>query len=130
IRDGRRWAWGAVAIIVGLGVLSPHPQLLQYMLLAGGAYALYAALGAGDANAETGRLERPLAVRRLALAFGAVALGMLMGAVQFLPVLGSVDWSPRAGGAGWDHAISYSFPPEEMIHTYLPQFSGILENYW
>src|SRR5690606_30762443 len=40
------------------------------------------------------------------------------------------DWSPRAGGAGWEHAISYSFPPEELINTYLPQFSGILEHYW
>ncbi len=130
IRDGKRWAWGAVAIIVGLGVLSPHPQLLQYMLLCGGAYAIYAAFAAGDANADQDKLERPVAIRRLAFAFGAVALGMLMGAIQFLPVLGYVDWSPRAGGAGWEHAISYSFPPEELINTYLPQFSGILEHYW
>ena len=28
IRDGRRWAWGGIAIAVGLAVLSPHPQLL------------------------------------------------------------------------------------------------------
>ena len=40
IRDGRHWAWGALAITVGLAVLSPHPQLLQYMLLTSGAFAL------------------------------------------------------------------------------------------
>jgi hypothetical protein len=39
-------------------------------------------------------------------------------------------WSPRAGGKGWEHAISYSFPLEETINAYLPQFSGILEHYW
>ncbi|HEX6629895.1 MAG TPA: hypothetical protein VF048_02340, partial [Gemmatimonadaceae bacterium] len=129
IRDGRRWAWGVAALVVGLAVLSPHPQLLQYFLLMGGAYALYAAFGHGDAVRETGALPRPVAVRRLAFALGAVLLGGLIGAVQFLPVFQYVDWSPRAGGAGWAHAISYSFPPEELINTYLPQFSGILERY-
>ena len=129
IRDGGRWAWGLAAFAVGLAVLSPHPQLLQYFLLAGGAYALFLAFGSGDAERELGRLARPVAIRRLGFALGAVALGLLMGAIQYLPVFDYVDWSPRAGGAGWEHAISYSFPPEELINTYLPQFSGILENY-
>jgi hypothetical protein len=38
IRDNRAWAWGGVAISVGLAVLSPHPQLLQYLLLASGSF--------------------------------------------------------------------------------------------
>ena len=130
IGDGRRWAWGAMAIVVGLAVLSPHPQLLQYFLLAGGAYALYLAFGGGDAVADRAPLARRAAVGRLALALGAVVLGGMMGAIQFLPVMEYVDWSPRAGGKGWDHAVSYSFPPEELINTYLPQFSGILQAYW
>src|SRR5690606_20622187 len=125
IRGGRAWAWGLVAIVVGLGALSPHPQLLQYMLLAGGAWALYLAFGGGgDGLVDEGRLERALAIRRLAMAFGAILLGMLMSAIQYLPVVEYVDWSPRAGGSGWDHAISFSFPPEELINTYIPQFSG------
>src|SRR5262245_28706377 len=32
VRDGKLWALGAFAITIGLGVLSPHPQLLQYQL--------------------------------------------------------------------------------------------------
>src|SRR6476469_227354 len=43
IRDGRNWAWGAIAMTIGLAVLSPHPQLLQYMLLTCGAFALFLA---------------------------------------------------------------------------------------
>jgi Flp pilus assembly protein TadB len=56
VRDGRAWAWGVLVIAVGLAVLSPHPQLLQYFLLLGGAFALFLALGTHDA----GRLERPV----------------------------------------------------------------------
>ena len=127
IRDGRLWAWGGIAIAVGLAVLSPHPQLLQYMLLTCGAFALYLALATG---VDGSKLPRDVAVRRLAMAGAAVAIGFLIGAVQYLPVLEYVPWSPRAGGKGWEHAVSYSMPIEELLNVYLPQFSGILDNYW
>jgi hypothetical protein len=127
IRDGRMWAWGGIAISVGLAVLSPHPQLLQYMLLTCGAFALYLAFAD---HAGQGRLARNVALSRLGLAAAAVAVGFLIGAVQYLPVLEYVPYSPRAGGTGWEHAISYSMPIEELFDTYLPQFSGILEGYW
>src|SRR4051812_757045 len=32
IRDNRPWAWGVFAMAIGLAVLSPHPQLLQFLL--------------------------------------------------------------------------------------------------
>jgi hypothetical protein len=126
IRDGRNWAWGPLALTVGLAVLSPHPQLLQYMLLAGGFFALFL----GFADLGGGALPRRTAIGRIAIALGAVAVGGLIGAIQYLPVREYVPFSPRAGGTGWEHAVSYSLPPEELINTYLPQFSGILEGYW
>jgi hypothetical protein len=126
VRDGFRWVWGVLALAIGFAVLSPHPQVLQYMLLACGAFALYVAI----AEVKGKRIERNAAIGRLALAAGAVVLGFLMGAIQFLPVLEYTPWSPRAGGQGYDYAITYSFPPEELINTYLPQFSGLLDAYW
>src|SRR5215210_3949944 len=66
MRLGRASSWGALALIVGLAVLSPHPQLLQYMLLASGAYALFL----GFAELEGARISRAVAVKRLAAAFG------------------------------------------------------------
>ena len=125
VRQGRGWAWGALALTVGLGVLSPHPQMLQYMLLATGAWALYLALGG-----EGEPLARRVWIRRLAFAFGAVVLGGLLGAIQYLPVREYVDWSPRAGGRGYEHATSYSMLRPEVLNTFVPEFTGILESYW
>jgi hypothetical protein len=127
VRDGRAWSWGALALSVTLAILTPHPQLVQYLLLVAGAYGLYAAFGrAADGVA----LPRPVALRRLGLAAGAVALGFLGSAIQYWPVMEYTAWSPRAGGKDWEHAISYSMPPEELLNTYLPQFTGILDRYW
>lgn len=133
--DGRRWAWGLLAIVVGLQVLSPHPQLLQYSLLVTGAYALFAAwrvsrLHAVGAAAGAGGVATGNPWLRLVASLGAVALGMAMGAIQYWPVREYVDWSPRSGGKAWDHAISYSLPTEELVNIWLPQFSGILDQYW
>ncbi len=127
IRDARAWAWGLLAIVVGLAVLSPHPQLLQYMLLACGAYALYLAVR----GLRAGDIPGAAAVRRLALALGAVIIGGLIGAIQYLPVREYVQFSPRAGGIR-DYAVatSYAWPLEEILEVYLPEFAGILDNYW
>ncbi len=127
IRDGRDWAWGAFALIVGLAVLSPHPQLLQYMLLASGAYAIFLAIR----SVKGGRYTSATAIRRLTFALGAVLLGAAIGAIQYLPVREYVPWSPRAKGLpDYLVATSYAWNPEEVFNVYLPQFSGMLEGYW
>lgn len=127
IRDGKRWAWGATAVIVGLDVLSPHPQLLQYSLLAAGAYAIYLTVR----GAKQRVMSQSVAIKRLACALGAVVLGGLIGAVQYLPVRGYVNWSPRAEGIGsYEHATSFGWNPQELFNVYLPQFSGMLDAYW
>jgi hypothetical protein len=130
IRERRQWAWGALAVVIGLAVLTPHPQLLEYLLLGGASYGIYL-LRAQDAQGV--RLPARTAWLDTAKGIGAAAIGALIGMVQFWPVKEYVSWSPRAAGgvsSGYEHAISFSFPPEELINTALPQFSGILDNYW
>jgi hypothetical protein len=126
VRDGRAWAWGAFAITVGLAVLSPHPQLLQYLLLLSGSFALFLALGA---NADGVPIDRRTGVRRLSFALAAVVVGIAIGAIQYLPVREYVAWSPRVG-RDYAYATSYSFPFIELLNLYLPQFTGILDKYW
>lgn len=123
IRDNRHWAWGILALVIGLTVLSPHPQLLQYHLLVAGAWALLLAF-------TTPHLDRVTALKRLGFALGAVILGAAIGAIQYLPLAEYTPWSPRAGGRDYTYATSYSWPLEELINVYLPQFSGILDKYW
>ena len=126
MRDGRRFAWGLLSLIVGLAVLTPHPQLLQYLLLVAGAWSLMLAFG----GTEQDKLPTNVALQRLGLALGAVILGAAIGAIQYLPVREYVAWSPRSAGRDYAFATSYSFPVEEIINTWLPQFSGILTSYW
>lgn len=127
IRGGKSWSWGAFALIIGLCVLSPHPQLLQYTLLACGAYALFLAFAKLDGISQ----PRAVAIKRLAAALGSVVVALAIGAVQYLPVREYVAWSPRAGGLGdYRVATSYAWNPEELLNVYLPQFSGMLDNYW
>src|ERR1035437_1424072 len=82
MRDGRRWAWGALALVVGLTVLTPHPQLLQYTLLASGAWALFLAFGGVGAE----RLDPRPAISRRAVAGGALLVGGAIAPIQYLPV--------------------------------------------
>jgi hypothetical protein len=125
-RRGLSWSWGVFALVVGLCILSPHPQLLQYTLLTSGAYALFLAFS----SLEGITLPRDVAIRRLGAALLAVIVGLAIGAVQFLPVREYVKWSPRAGGlADYGVATSYAWPPNEVFNAYLPQFSGMLRNY-
>ncbi|HLF11571.1 MAG TPA: hypothetical protein VJA26_10165, partial [Gammaproteobacteria bacterium] len=126
VRDGRPWAWGALAITTGLAVLSPHPQLLQYVLLLAGFFGLFLAFGEWNGVV----LDRRVAITRLGFALGAIGLGFLMGAIQYSSLFEYIAWSPRAGGKGYEHAISYSLPPEETLNAFLPEFSGILDKYW
>lgn len=126
IRDGKRWAWGALALIVGLDVLTPHPQLLQYLLLCTGAWSLFLAFGGVDGE----KLPTKVAIQRLAFALAAVLVGGAIGAIQYLPVKEYVTWSPRAGGKDYEYATSFSLPLEEILNFYLPEFSGILQKYW
>ena len=127
IRDSKAWSYGVLAIVIGLACLSPHPQLFQYMLLVSGAFALWLAFGSDNAPA----LDRRVAFKRLGGSLVAVCVGTVMGAIQYTSVLQYVPWSPRAGGlSGWAHATSYSFPPEELINTYIPQFTGMFDHYW
>jgi hypothetical protein len=127
VRDGRHWAWGAFALVIGLALLSPHPQLFQYLLLVAGSYALFLAF---TTHEDIGKLPTAVAIRRLGYAAGSVALGVLIGAIQFVPLLAYKAYSPRAAGHDWATATSYSFPIEETLNAYLPQFSGILTKYW
>lgn len=127
LRDGKKRSWGLLAIVIGLAVLSPHPQLLQYLLLAAGAFSVFTVVSA----VRRAAIDRRTAYMRLGFALGSVVLGLAMGAIQYLPVREYVAWSPRAGGmSDYGTATSYAWPLKEIFDSYLPQFTGMLDAYW
>ncbi|MEO7368856.1 MAG: hypothetical protein ABIZ36_12930, partial [Gemmatimonadaceae bacterium] len=127
VRDGRKWGLGVLSFVIGLAVLSPHPQLLQYLLLASAAFALHLGISAR----RRGEMTKRDALIRLGTALGAVAIGLLIGAIQYLPVREYVSWSPRSGGlADYATAISFAWPIREVFDAYLPQFTGMIDGYW
>ena len=127
MRRGRKWSWGVLALTIGLAVLSPHPQLLQYLLLASGAFTIHLAISLFRSR----DVDTRVVLGRMGLALLAVAIGTAIGAIQYLPVREYVAWSPRAGGlADYATATSYAWPTKELFDAYLPQFTGMIEAYW
>lgn len=116
-----------LAIAVGLGVLSPHPQMLYYMLVASGLFALYLAFG--DKNAPPVRV----AIGNLAGALGAVILGFGIGALQIVPFFDYLPYSPRADTyRGFAAATSYGIPWSHVPEFFLAGFTGMSQKgtYW
>ena len=127
VRDRNPGGYALLAMVVGLGLLSPHYQMTYYLLVAAGLWTLYLAFFASERPA---RRDGAVVV---ALALGAVLLGVTLSAIQALPFLSYIPFSPRGeggGSGGWEYAVSYSLPPEELMTTILPQFNGVLESYW
>jgi hypothetical protein len=127
IRHGRLGGHGALALIVGLAMLSPHFQTTYYLLVACGLWALW--LTFLDPERDRGRAP----VADLAGALGGVLLGVGIGMIQGLPFLKYIPYSPRTAGSassGWDYATSYAMPLDELPSTVLPQFNGLFEHYW
>jgi len=127
IRDGRASGYGMVAVASGLGLVSPHFQMMYYLFVAAGLWTLYLLFLHPERHP---RVRWPLA---LLSASAAVVLGLLISAVQVFPFWEYIPWSPRAlagPSRGWEYATSWSMPPLELLTTVLPQFNGVLEHYW
>jgi hypothetical protein len=127
IRHGKLSAFGIYALIIGLCMLSPHYQMTYYLLVASGLFTLWLTFWDKER-------ERPkAAVADMGLAALSVGLGVGIGMIQGLPFLKYIPFSPRVEGgmsSGWEYATSYAMPVEELMTTVLPQFNGVMENYW
>ncbi len=127
IRDRRLWGYGLLAVTVGLSILSPQFQMAYYLLVAGALWAIYLAFVDPERPADLNW------IRELGFAAVAVALGLAIAGIQVLPFLSYIPYSPRGAGGpstGWGYAVLFSMPPEEIVTTVLPQFNGVLQDYW
>jgi len=119
IRDRKFEGYGLLALTVGLALLSPHPQMAQYMLIAAGLFTLYLVFGEPH--------ERPLDAKLgdLGLALFAVVAGFLISAIQMMPFWEYIPYSPRAETyRGFQDATSYAIPWVHVPEFFLSGFTG------
>ncbi len=119
VRDRRFEGYGLLALVVGLSLLSPHPQMAQYMLIAAGLFTLYLTFGERTDRSVKSRIAD------LGLALGAVALGFGIGAIQLWPFFEYIPFSPRAESyRGWEGATSFAIPWVHVPEFFLSKFVG------
>ncbi|MGD2136129.1 MAG: hypothetical protein PVF27_08215, partial [Gemmatimonadales bacterium] len=126
-RRRRFEGYALLALTVGLGVVSPHPQMLYYLLVAAGIFALYLAFG------EKSAMTTREALVGLALALGAVVLGFGIGMIQVLPFYQYIPFSPRADTyRGFQDAASYALAWTHVPELFLSGFVGTSQagTYW
>jgi len=128
VRDRRLEGYAIVALAVGLIMLSPHPQMAQYALLAAGIFTLYLVLGDGSVRSTKER------VTSLALASAAVVVGVGVSAIQYMPFYAYIPYSPRDSSVLHDFAWSaaYAIPWAHVPELVIPRFTGETFNgtYW
>jgi hypothetical protein len=128
IRDRRLEGYALLAVAVGLMMLSPHPQMAEYALLAAGLFTLYLVFGEGSVTGARSR------VTALALAAAGVAAGLGISAIQYLPFYEYIPYSPRDTSVLHDFAWSaaYAIPWSHVPEFVIPRFTGETFNqtYW
>ena len=128
IRDRRLDGYAILALAVGLIMLSPHPQMAQYALLAAGLFTLYLVFADGSVTGASAR------VKALALAMLGVIVGVGVSAIQYMPFYAYIPYSPRDGSVLHDFAWSAAFaiPWSHVPELVIPRFTGesLTRSYW
>ncbi len=110
-----------LGLVIGVIILSPHPQMSYFTLWVVGLFSLYKLILLWKENGKFGLLVKPSI-----LIVYAVVIGLLLSAIQFYPgYLYTSEYSPRADSKkGWDWATSWSMHEEETMSLIVPEFPG------
>ncbi|MCK4460764.1 MAG: hypothetical protein KAW46_03115, partial [candidate division Zixibacteria bacterium] len=110
-----------LGLVLGVIILSPHPQMSYFTLWVVAAYAAFKIVVM--IRARTGL---PAALRPAVLTAYAVVIGLLISAIQFYPgYIYTSEFSPRADSkSGWEWATSWSMHEEEAMSLLIPEFAG------
>ena len=110
-----------LGVVIGLIILTPHPQMAYFSLWAVSLYSLFKLI-------VLYREKKSLTVvfRPALLTTYAVIIGLLISAVQFYPgYFYTSNYSPRSDTKkGWDWATSWSLHEEEAASLVIPEFAG------
>jgi len=120
-----------LGLVIGVIILSPHPQLSYYSLWAIALYGLFRLINLFMQTKSVVKVVAPAS-----LLVYAVIIGLLISAIQFYPgYVYTTEFSPRADTKrGYEWATSWSMNAEEAFSQIVPEFSGTNEGegnyYW
>ncbi|MFH1892524.1 MAG: hypothetical protein ABIK83_07560 [Candidatus Zixiibacteriota bacterium] len=109
--------------VIGLIILTPHPQMAYFSLWAIGSYFVFKLI-------MRYVKERSIAAGSALTGFFllAIIIGLALSAIQFYPGYKYVkEYSPRAGEGrgGYEWATSWSMHPEEFVGMFVPLYAGV-----
>jgi hypothetical protein len=129
MNDGKFLDFTLLGAIIGLIILSPHPQMSYFMLWAVGFYFGYRII----LKIINKRSIIP-AIKPSVLFVMAIVLGLTLSAIQFIPSYRYVkEFSPRSEGQQesaqakalrYEYATSWSMNAEEFVSEFIPNFTG------
>jgi hypothetical protein len=120
-----------LGLIIGLIILTPHPQMAYYSLWVCAFYTAYKLVFLYIDTKSVPRLIKPTS-----LFVGAVVIGLAISAIHFYPGYQYIKkYSPRSDEKrGEDWARSWSMHPEETFSLIVPEFCGVSgeqgNSYW
>lgn len=111
-----------LGLVIGVIILSPHPQLSYYSLWAIALYGAFRLIFRFRETKAIGSVIKPGV-----LLVYAVVIGLLISAVQFFPgYVYTTEYSPRADSkSGYEWATSWSMHTEEAVSQVVPEFAGV-----
>jgi len=126
IRQRRPEGYGILALAVGLGIISPQTQLMQYTLILAGLFTLYLAFWDEERPDTPARRWKAVG-----LALVAVVVGFGVGMIQLWPFIDGLPYSARyAGAQGWEYATEYEVPWVHFVDWLVSDFTGSGAAYW
>jgi hypothetical protein len=110
-----------LGLVIGVIILSPHPQLSYYALWGIGLYGLFKLVILYKETQLFSKVVKPAG-----LLMAAVVIALLISAIQFYPgYIYTTEYSPRAETKrGYDWATSWSMHEQEAISLINPDFVG------
>ena len=110
-----------LGLILGIIILTPHPQMAYFTLWAAGLYTLYKLVVLYRREKTFRIIPKPAL-----LAMYAVVVALLLSAIQFYPgYVYTTRYSPRAEmKSSWEWATSWSLHEEDVMSQLIPEFSG------
>jgi len=115
-----------LGLILGIIIVTPHPQMSYFTLWVAALYTIYRLLVLLKERKSIVPLVKPAT-----LAAYAVVVALLFSAIQFYPgYVYTTHFSPRADTKrGWDWATSWSLHQEEAFSQLIPEFAGTFDRY-